>query len=276
MVTSTPILGSVETKQLKLGKGRFFLGSPSATFDGTAKFDTSNPGATWEDLMCIGDNVQVNASAGMFQYKNAVPTVTKKKFVIGRDLVVSAEFDEFKSRVIQTALGLLAPINKLGATLMTVQGAPGPTASAFTVDVATGLNTGDEIVVAATSGALASSQNSGLVSSAAAAVAITLRQPLFVAPSAGWVAKKRISSKLVFGSSDVRSYPLLFVVDFVVDKKQFVMFFPTVSSAGTFNPDLGGGQSHAKIGISWDCHAVVDSDVADNVLAVTYLFEDEQ
>ena len=85
MTTSTALLGSVETKQIKLGHGRIFLGtSGSSSFDGTAKFDTSSPGSAWEDLRCIGNNVTLTCNAGVFAYKNAVPSVTKKKFITGR------------------------------------------------------------------------------------------------------------------------------------------------------------------------------------------------
>lgn len=275
MVTSPAILGTVETKMLKLGAGRIYLGtSPTATFDGTAKFPTNAPGPDWEDLRCLGQNVTLNANTSMFAYKNAVPSVTKKKFVIGRDVTLSADFEEFKSRMVQAALGILAPVNKLAATEYVVQAAPGPTSQIFTLDSVAGLNLGDELVIASATGGLASTQNAGLIG-AINTLAITLREPAQTAPVAGWKVKKRISSKLIIGGSDVLVYPLIFVVDFVQDKKQFVAFFPNVSSAGSFSPNLGGGQSNTTVAVAWDCYGAYDAAIADNVLASMYMFEGE-
>lgn len=277
MAKPTSILGSVETKQIKLGAGRVYRGGASATFAGTAKFDSASlgTGATqWEDLRSMANDATISNTANMFKYMNGVPSVFKKGVVTGREATLQATFDEFKSRIIQTALGLNNPVNKLAATLMTIAASPSPTASVFTVDTVTGLVAGDEIVVEAASGSLAASSNSGLVDSIAT-LAITLREPLRDTPVSTWVAKKRVSTKLCFGGSDVKTYPLLFVTDFVLDKKQFVAFFPKVSSQGSFNPAMGGGTDSAKIGISWDAYGVYDADVDDNVLCSFFVFEDE-
>ena len=275
MPKPTSILGSVETKEIKLGAGRIFRGGVSATFLGTAKFDTNSlgSGATgWEDMMAIANDATIQATANMYKFMNGVPATFKKGFVTGRDAQLSVTLDEFRSRAIQTALGLNSPINKLSATLMTISGSP--TATVFTVDTVSGLAVGDELVVEASSGLLAASTNSGIVD-LIASLTITLRQALRDVPAATWVSKKRVSTKLPFGGSDVKTYPLIFVVDFVQDKKQFVAFAPKVSSAGSFNPGMGGGADHAKIGLAWDIYGQYDSDLDDNVLFNFFLFEDE-
>lgn len=276
MTKPTSILGSVEAKQIKLGAGRIFRGAANATFAGTAKFDTNSLGSgltAWEDLRCIANDATINLNADTYKYMNGVPAVLKKVVVTGRQGTLQATFDEFKSRIMQTALGLNNPINKLGATLMTATGSPTSTVIAF--DTVSGLAVGDEIVVESVSGSLAASSNSGLVDSIVS-LTVTLREPLRDgAPSAGWVAKKRISSKLVFGGSDVKTYPLLICYDFVVDKKQLVVFFPKASSLGSFSPAMGGGTDSAKIGIQFDLYGVYDSDLDDNVLAQFFVFEDE-
>lgn len=276
MTKPTSILGSVEPKQIKLGAGRIFRGGASATFPGTAKFDTNSlgTGATaWEDLRCIANDLTINWSAGMYKYSNGVPSVFKKGVVTSREGTLQATFDEFKSRIIQTALGLNNPINKLSATLMTATGTPTSTIIAF--DTVSGLAVGDEIVVEAVSGSLPASSNSGLVDSIAS-LTVTLREPLRDgAPVAGWVAKKRVSTKLPFGGSDVKTYPMLLCFDFVVEKKQVVVFIPKASSQGSFAPSLGGGTDHAKTGITFDLYGVYDSDLDDNALAHVFLFEDE-
>lgn len=254
MAKPLSILGTVETKEIKLGAGRTFRGGASATFAGSAKFDSNSlgSGATlWEDLAAIAQDATITSKANMYKYTSGVPGTFKKGFVTGRDAQLSFTMDEFKSRNIQTILGLNNPINKLALGLMTVAASPAPTSSVFTVDTVTSYNAGDEIVVDPVSGGLATSTNSGIISSIAT-LAITMRQSLRDTPVAGWVAKKRMSTKLPFGGSDVATFPLLFVVDFVVDKRQFVCFMPKVSSDGNFNPALGGGTKQADAKVTFD------------------------
>lgn len=278
MAKPTSILGVVETKEIKIGAGRIFRGTSAATsFAGTAKFDTNNPGATWEDMGCIATDTTLASNVTMFKYTNGVPTALKKAFVTGRDATLTSSFDEFKSRVLQTALGLKAPINKLVSTLYTVQASPTPTNILFALDTISGLNAGDELVVEATSGLLPASTNAALIDSIAT-LTINLRtaNPLFQTPASTWVAKKRMSTKLCFGGSDVATYPLLYVIDFVSDKRQIVFFFPKVSSTGSFSPKMGAGTAAAMVSIPFDCYGVYDADLDDNVLTEMFLFEDEQ
>ena len=278
MAKPLSILGVVETKEIKLGAGRVFRGGSAATFAGTAKFDSNNLGSGttgWEDLAAIANDAAIASTATMFNFKNGVPGTFKKGFVTGRDAKLTFTMDEFKSRNIQTVLGLNNPINKLASTLMTIQASPAPTSSVFTMDTVTGLNAGDEIVVEASSGLLAASSNAGIVDNIAT-LAVTMRQALRDAPSSTWVAKKRISTKLPFGGSQVQTFPMIFVVDFVVDKRQFVVFIPKASSDGTFNPAMGGGTANAKMQGSFDMYGVYDADLDDNILCSYYILEDEQ
>lgn len=274
MAKPTSILGSVELKQIKLGAGRLFRGtSASVAFAGTAKFDTNTPGTSWEDMKCIAQDATINASADMYRYSNGVPSTFKKGFITGRQTQLNVTFDEFRSRVVQTALGLNNPINKLGAQEYVAGGTP--TSTVILLDTVTGLSVGDELVFASATGGLPASVNSGIID-AINTLTVTMREPLLNTPVSGWKAKERVSTKLCFGGSDVATYPLLFVVDFVLDKKQFVVHINKASSAGNFAPNMGGGSESAKVGVAFDCYGVYDSDLDDNVLASFFMFEDEQ
>lgn len=275
---STSLQGVVQEKNVKMGAGRMFLGDSTAVFDGTAKFDTNNPGSHWEDLGAMAQNVTVNMTTTMLMYKQGIPSNIKKTFVQGRDGTLQAEFDEFKARVIQTALGLIKPINRMAGNNYVIQASPAPTAQVFTLDQVSGLNVGDEVVHATSNGLLTNATDAALVDSIVGNV-VTLKSPLpNGAPTALDALDVRISAKLVFGSSDVRTYPLLFVVDFVTDKKQFVSFFPKVSSKGAFNPTglHSLGSDHVKTTIQWDIYGVYDADVDDIALAQFFPFEGEE
>lgn len=268
------IQGTVELRQIKLGAGRIFRGTSAATFDGTVKFDTNSPGATWEDLGATEPDTQINCSSSPFIYKNGVPSARKKGFVIAREATVAVNFSEFKARLLQLALGLVAPINKLSATLMTVAASPAPTNTIFTVDTVSGLAANDEVVLASASGGLAASSARGIVSSIAT-LAITLRQAIsstFGTVVSTWVAKKVISTKLPFGGSDVDTYPLLFVKDFI-GGAQIVWFFPQVASMGNLNPAMGSQSENVKIPITFDAYGIYDADLNDIALAIPYNFE---
>jgi hypothetical protein len=268
------VTGTHESKHIKLGVGRIFIGSQSATFDGTTKFNSLTIPSGWEDLGDLGQDVTLNNTTELFKFANGTPALVKRSYVTGREATLQATFNEYKARIIQIAIGLSNPINKVtGST--TVSASPTPTSTVFTVASASSFAVGDEIIVETVAGDCATSTNTGLIS-AIATNAITLRQALPKgAPTTGDTVKKRTSAKLVIGGGSVPTYPLLFVVDFQLDNKQFVMFFPKVSSQGTFNPAFGNAKENAKIGVTWDLYGVTDSDFGDSVLAAAYIFEDE-
>jgi hypothetical protein len=274
MVTSTPILGTVETRNIKLGAGRFFRGIAGATFAGTSKFDTANPGSSFEDLGECAADANVSATQSPFIFRNGVPSTRKKGFVIGREAQINLNFNEWKSRIMQTAIGLTAPINKLAAQEYVVQASPAPTNTIFTFDTVTGLAVNDEIVLGATTGALPASPAKGLIS-AIDTLQVTLRQAIpsaLLTVASGYKAKEVISTKLPFGGSDVDTFPALYVIDFI-GGAQVVWFFPQVASMGNFGPGMGSGTQNAQIPITFDAYGVYDSDLADNVVCIPFNFE---
>lgn len=276
MAKSISLLGQFESKLIKMGTGRLFLGTSSgSTFDGTAKFDTNNPGASWEDAGAIANDFTIAATTDKFKFMNALPSVTRKTFVIGRDATITATFDEFKARVVQTALGLLAPFNIVSGSELVVQASPSPTAKVFTLDSVTGLAPGDEVVVGTTA-TLPSTANSGLVDSISGAQ-ITLRAALpSGAPATGAKVKERVCAKLIFGGTDAREYPLLFVVDFVNDNKQFVALVPRACAQGNFQPNFNGGKQNIQTAVTWDTLALYDSGIDALSLITCFIFEGEQ
>lgn len=277
MPKATSLMGLIETKQIKLGTGRLFLGSTAAVFPGTAKFDTTVVNSGWLDLGVIGNDAVIQPKADKFIYKNALPEVARKTFVISREATIQATFDEFGAKVIQRALGLNAPFNVLAAAAPTVVGSPTPTSTTFKLTSIATLNAGDEVVVETNTGNLTASTNSGLIDSIdTVGVAITLRQPLpNGAPAASDTLRVRTSTKLIVGDIQDATYQLLFVVDMLQDKKQFVSYMPIVNAQANFQPSVGGGKDIARTQITWDMSALYDSQIDNLALFSMFIFEGE-
>jgi len=271
---SAGLKGNVELKQIKLGAGRLFIGQTSSvTFDGTTKFNTESPASNWKDLGNIANEATLNMTVDMFTLKNGIPSLAKKRFIIGRDGELTVTSNEFSSYVNRLALGLAAPVNKLTGVEKVVAGSPSPTASIFTLDAVTGLAVGDEIAVAATTGDLASTDNKGLIQ-AIDTLQITLTAPLYAAPSAGWKVQENRSTKLWFGGGVLPTYPLLYVID-LLENKQVVYYFGRVSIKPDYSIDNGRGVENAKLSLVFQTYGVNDTDANASCLCVIYTFEDE-
>lgn len=272
-MASKALRGDSDLTQIKLGAGRIYQGQTSSVvFDGTLKFDTITPPANWRDLGVIMQDVTLNLAATEFAFKTGLPSTRKKTFITGRDGTIQGTFAEFNALINQITMGLLAPINKLGASgPFTVAASPAPTSSTFTLDATTGLAVGDEVVVEAVAGSLAASNNRGIIKSITG-LDIVVENPLYLTPASTWKVREVVSTKLVFGGGDVKTYPLLFVVD-LLGGKQVTYFFPSVSSQGNHNPNFGGGTENMRNQIQFEAYGVLDTDINDMILAACFVFE---
>lgn len=269
---SAGLKGNVELSQIKLGAGRVFQGlTPTVLFDGTAKFNTEAPAANWRDLGNVSNNASLNMVTDMFTLKNGIPSLAKKRFIIGRDGTLEITLNEFGAYVNQVALALAAPVNKLDATARTVSASPTPTASVFTLSSVAGLAAGDEIVSETVAGNLPSSNNRGIIDNIVGSQ-VTLEQPLFTAPISADTVKKVISTKLWFGGAALPTYPLLYVID-LTEGKQIVYYFPRTSVKGDYNPDTGNGTENMKLKLTFETYSANDTDAGTAILCAVYLFE---
>lgn len=279
---SRAIRGDIQDiKQIKLGSGRCFQGqTDSVVFDGTVKFNTATPAANWRDLGVLMNNVTLNLQAGEFAFKTGVPSVRKKTYIVSRDGSLQVEFEEFSALLSQIAMGLNSPVNKLTGSEMTVTSYSSVT-KILVVNSTAGLLVGDELVFDTASGVYPTSNNKGLISTVDSGTQVTLRGDGFYKPVDNtYVGKKVVSTKLAFGGSNVKTYPFLFVIDIldpagVTTPKQIVYFFPKVSAQGNYSPALGGGSKNMTNQITFEAYGIIDTDLADIMLAACYVFESE-
>lgn len=272
MAGSAGLRGDVNTQQIKLGAGRVFVGTPAATFDGTAKFDTSAPASGWSDLGCISNDVTLNMTSELFVFRSGVPATRKKILVIGREGTLQVNFEEFNALVAMLAMGIAKPINKVAATALTVSASPPPTASKFTLSAVTGLVVGDQIGVETVVGDLTSTINTGIIKSISTNEIELYSALPKGAPTTGDSVKEINSQKVSFGGGTITEYPLIFVQDFL-GGSQAVHFFALVASQANFNYTSAGGRENQKTQITFELHGGNDTDTGEFSLDQVFFFE---
>lgn len=208
----------------------------------------------------VADSPQVTISRDIFQLDYGIPRTRQYQQVVGVGARIQFSLHSRDIRHVAYALGNLTNDAILyhmpnSANLISSVGS----AAQFTLAAspANAWYVGDEVVTAATSAALGTSQNASVISSINGLV-ITVDPPFASTPVVTpGVAIKPVGQRTAFSTSTLRSYRLIGVADFT-DGVQLVHDFQKVQPSGEF-VDIIRNTENPKIPFTFDAFGLSDS-----------------
>lgn len=187
-----------------------------------------------------------------FKLERGLPKTTVKSLITGQSGKFGAEVDEYSPRAVEIANGG-ARMVRTTTNATTVSAAPAPTTQVFTVAAVGTIAAGDWLAI--TIASLGQTYDRAVDSISGSA--ITLRDPLPVAPAAGdAVAEVSLIQQAIGGTETEYVTARLVYTD--ADGNQAIMHMPKVESTGKLAPDWKPNEN-ATLPMEFDVHGTLQT-----------------
>lgn len=271
MVTSPGLLGTVDEKNIVIGACRCFVAPYSTYVDEWVRFDCVNPPAPFLDLGSCKPDAALSVTQQYYKFQVGVPKVTKDKKKIAVDCMVTISLDEFSgSNLARAVWNTNNALKNFYTAPAVVVASAIPAGNIVQLPDATGFIEKQYVAIASSPSGLVNTSDEYKIVEISGNYLLLDRDIITVFSAAPYVGMIK-SWRVPFSGSKSCRIAFVMVYD-DSENGQMVVALPCAVIDGNFSTGISG-QTNTMIQIVINGEAFVDSDIADNAIAVVLKFK---